>query len=96
MKLQNYLINEGSRVATQSMIDEIADYTDNNDHFEARIQLCGMMGNIEMGNIYKSLRIQHEKYNDRFALKSRDYMEKILYKEIKKSFSNWKEMKSAL
>lgn len=93
-KLFGNYINEAT--ASQSMIDEIAQYTQDNDHFEARIQLAGMMGNSELENIYKSLELLHNKYNSNFAIKVRDEIEPNLYKAIKKKWSNWKDMKGAL
>jgi len=96
MKLQNYLINEANE-ATQSMIDEIAQLTSDNDHFEARVQLAGMMGDIELQDIYKTLRILHEKYKvGNIAVMARDKVEPTLYKKILKKWKNGKDMKMAL
>jgi len=81
MDLKEYMLFE-AKEATQKMIDEIAGYTENNEHFEARIQLAGMMGDTELENIYKSLKILHDKYHSNYAIKVRGEIEKDLYKKI--------------
>lgn len=94
-KIFGSFVNEAGN-ATQSMIDEIAKLTKANDHFEARIQVAGMMGNKELEDIYKSLKTLHDKYNNPYAIKLRDDIEKDLYKAITKKWKNWKDMKMAL
>ena len=80
----------------QEMIDKIASMTKDNNHFGARMAIAELLGNKELGTIYKTLELLNNKYNSHYAVRISDEIEKRLYYLIQKKFSNWEEVKGAL
>ena len=79
-------------------VQKIAKYTDRNNHTQARIFLSHMMRNKKLLKFYNAMSDLRDVFGcfDRHLSKVNQDMEKELYKQIKKQFSNAKEIIGAL
>ena len=96
MKLKSLLTEK--KELEQSFIDDIARHTDRNNHTEARIKIAQKMGNQRMVKFYKAMM----EINDVFrgyppaASKLNQMMEKELYREMLRTWSNYDDIYNAL
>ena len=79
-------------------VQKIAKYTDRNNHTQARIFLSHMMRNKKLLKFYNAMSDLRDVFGgfDGHLSKVNQDMEKELYKQIKKQFSNAKEIIGAL
>ena len=90
-------LNEKKELDTR-FITQIHMLTQKNNHTLARFQLAKYMGNDKLSKFYTAM----EQLNDVFGgygpelNKLNQKMEKVLYKELKRTFANAKDIISAL
>ena len=79
-------------------VQKVAKYTDKNNHTQARIFLSHMMRNKKLLKFYNAMSDLRDVFGgfDGHLSKVNQNMEKELYKQIKKQFSNAKEIIGAL
>ena len=82
----------------QSFIDDIADDTDHNNHNEARIKISKKLGNKRFLKFYEAMEILNGVFNgdgpEQSKLKQK--MEKELYKDMSRTWSNYDDIHGAL
>ena len=96
IKLKNILLEK--KKLDQRFLDDIHKMTQSNNHTLARFQLAKYMGNNKLSKFYAAM----EQLNDVFGgygpelSKLNQKMEKELYKQLKRSYSNADIIKDAL
>tara|TARA_Y100001963_G_C6489912_1_gene312946 strand:- start:3 stop:347 length:345 start_codon:yes stop_codon:yes gene_type:complete len=97
------VIDEGSTLLekkelNQRFIDDIADDTDRNNHTEARIKISKAMGWKTGVRFYEAMEVLNDIFRgdgpEQSKLKQK--MEKELYRQMLRSFSNYDEIYNAL
>ena len=96
IKLKNILLEK--KELNPRFIKDVAKMTQRNNHTLARFQLAKYMGNKKLSKFYAAM----EQLNDVFGgygpelSKLNAKMEKVLYKEIQRTYSNAKEIIGSL
>jgi hypothetical protein len=94
IKLKNIL--QEKKEASKVNIDKLAKFTDRNYHTEARIFLAQMLRNKKLVQMYEHLDALHMFFRDINDLKdARNRLDKMLFKQAEKEFSNFKDINSA-
>ena len=79
-------VDSGTKILDEALrLDYVKQYTQNNDHFGARVYIAQQMRDKEMESIYKGLETIHRKYYSyagNHAVITRDKLEKVLYSKI--------------
>lgn len=97
--LKDFLIEKPKEELAKPFIQQIAKYTDYNDHFKARAYIATLMGNRRLAKLYDSLEKLHDEYYSYFGNDVIDLRSKIevnLKNDIKNYYSNWEEVIKAL
>ncbi|NBP55460.1 hypothetical protein EBU71_02770 [bacterium] len=97
--LKDFLIEKPKEELAKPFIQQIAKYTDYNDHFKARAYIATLMGNRRLAKLYDSLEKLHDEYYSYFGNDVIDLRSKIevnLKNDIKNYYSNWEEIIKAL
>lgn len=98
-KFKDFLIEKPKQELAKPFIQQIAMYTDYNDHFKARAYIATLMGNRRLAKLYDSLEKLHDEYYSYFGNDVIDLRSKIeinLKNDIKNYYSNWEEVIKAL
>ena len=96
MKLKDLILEK--KELDSKFIKDIAKMTDRNNHTLARFQLAKFMGNDKLSKFYAAM----EQLNDVFGgygpelSKLNKKMEKELYKQLVRTYSNYDEIYDAL
>lgn len=94
IKLKNIL--QEKKEVNQVNIDKLAKMTDRNYHTEARMELAKMLRNKKLIEMYKHLDALHMFFRDINDLKdARNRLDKMLFKQAEKEFSNFKDVYGA-
>ena len=79
-------VDSATKILDEALrLDYVKQYTQNNDHFGARVYIAQQMRDKEMESIYKGLETIHRKYYSyagNHAVITRDKLEKVLYSKI--------------
>ncbi len=97
--LKDFLIEKPKEELPPPFIQQIAKYTNYNDHFKARAYIATLMGNRRLAKLYDSLEKLHDEYYSYFGNDVIDLRSKIevnLKNDIKNYYSNWEEIIKAL
>jgi len=102
IKLKN-LINEKKQLNEKKELDSktiqaVSKMTDSNAHTHARIELAQALRNKRMEKAYRvlnELNLYFGGYGPELS-KVNQKMEKVLYKELQRTFANFEEIRSAL
>ena len=96
IKLKNILLEKKEMPSIG--LEKISKLTDRNNHTEARILLSSWMGNHKLSSFYEAMETLNKVFNGYGPELSKlnKKMEKVLYKEIQKTFSNAKEIIGSL
>ena len=97
--LKDFFIENPKEELAKPFIQQIAKYTDYNDHFKARAYIATLMGNRRLAKLYDSLEKLHDEYYSYFGNDVIDLRSKIevnLKNDIKNYYSNWEEIIKAL
>ena len=82
--------------ASKVNIDKLAKFTDRNSHTEARIFLAQMLRNKKLEQMYEHLDALHMFFGDINDLKdARSRLDKMLFKQAEREFSNFKDIYGA-
>jgi len=97
------IINEKKQLnekkeAPPGLIKIISQMTDGNNHTEARWEIAKRLKNKKLQNFYKAMSILNDVFNGNGPEQSKliHKMEKVLYKELQRTFANAKDIISAL
>ena len=92
IKLKDMLTE--ARKLDQKHLDKIHNFTQNNNHSEARLHLATLLGSDKLYRFYNAMEVLNDIFNgdgpEQSKLKRK--MEKELYKEIKKKYANSAEI----
>ena len=77
-------------------IKMLAKLTDYNNHNEARIYLARKLGNKNLVSGYDAIMVLHSMFNQmNEMMKARERLDKMLFKQAKRYYSNFKDINSA-
>ena len=94
IKLKNILTE--AKELPQKEIDFIAKLTDQNNHNSARLQLSQLMRNRRLEKGYRAIETLANKFNQMNELKkAREKLDKILFKQAKRMYSNYDDIYGA-
>jgi|TARA_R110000744_G_scaffold25101_1_gene62386 hypothetical protein len=94
IKLKN-ILTEAIELPSKD-IKMLAKMTDYNNHNEARIYLARKLGNKNLVKSYDAIMVLHNQMNQMNDLiKVREKLDKMLFKQAKRYYSNFKDINSA-
>ena len=94
IKLKNILTE--AKELPQQEIHFIADLTDKNNHNAARLQLAQLMRNRNLEKGYRAIQTLANMFNQMNELKkAREKLDKILFKQAKRMYSNYDDIYGA-
>ena len=94
IKLKN-ILTEAIELPSKD-IKMLAKMTDYNNHNEARVYLARKLGNKNLVKSYDALMVLHNQMNQMNDLiKVREKLDKMLFKQAKRYYSNFKDINSA-
>ena len=94
IKLKNILTE--AKELPQKEIDFIAKLTDQNNHNSARLQLSQLMRNRRLEKGYRAIETLANMFNQMNELKkAREKLDKILFKQAKRMYSNYDDIYGA-
>ena len=94
IKLQDILTE--AKELPQKEIDFIAKLTDQNNHNSARLQLSQLMRNRRLEKGYRAIETLANMFNQMNELKkAREKLDKILFKQAKRMYSNYDDIYGA-
>ena len=94
IKLKNILTE--AKELPQKEIDFIAKLTDQNNHNSARLRLSQLMRNRNLEKGYRAIQTLANMFNQMNELKkAREKLDKILFKQAKKMYSNYDDIYGA-
>ena len=94
IKLKNILTE--AKELPQKEIDFIAKLTDQNNHNSARLQLSQLMRNRRLEKGYRAIQTLANMFNQMNELKkAREKLDKILFKQAKRMYSNYDDIYGA-
>jgi len=94
IKLKNILTE--AKELPQQEIHFIADLTDQNNHNAARLQLAQLMRNRNLEKGYRAIQTLANMFNQMNELKkAREKLDKILFKQAKRMYSNYDDIYGA-
>ena len=94
IKLKNILTE--AKELPQKEIDFIAKLTDQNNHNSARLQLAQLMRNRNLEKGYRAIQTLANMFNQMNELKkAREKLDKILFKQAKRMYSNYDDIYGA-
>ena len=94
IKLKNILTE--AKELPQKEIDFIAKLTDQNNHNSARLQLAQLMRNRNLEKGYRAIQTLANMFNQMNELKkAREKLDKMLFTQAKKMYSNYDDIYGA-
>ncbi len=89
------LMTEG-RELPQKDIDYIAKMTDQNNHNQARLHLAQVMRNRHLEKAYQAVITLHQMFNQmNEMMKARVKLDKMLFKQAERKYSNFRDIYGA-
>tara|TARA_B100001063_G_scaffold125389_1_gene117221 strand:- start:248 stop:589 length:342 start_codon:yes stop_codon:yes gene_type:complete len=100
MKAEEINISEAVDMP-KSEVDIVKEFTDKNQHYEARAYICAKMKDSRLKSIYNEVGSLQDKYNKElgFLLSRgvRDQLDKtVLLPKMKRAFKNYREIYSSI
>tara|TARA_A100001011_G_scaffold251167_1_gene259334 strand:+ start:420 stop:710 length:291 start_codon:yes stop_codon:yes gene_type:complete len=90
-----HILKEAKELPQQE-IDFIADLTDKNQHNSARLQLSQLIRNRNLEKGYRAIQTLSNMFNQMNELmKARQKLDKILFKQAKRMYSNYDDIYGA-
>ena len=94
IKLKNILTE--AKELPQKEIDFIAKLTDQNNHNSARLQLSQLMRNRRLEKGYRAIETLANMFNQMNELmKAREKLDKMLFKQAERKYSNFRDIYGA-